>query len=99
MARQKEIPGTERVKHPEVEAAAGIIRTELKKQTRAAKKIKDTKPTLIAAMRKAGITAYRDDEAGFVVTISDGPVKVEITDVKDEPDDEPEEAEDEKTAH
>lgn len=95
MARQKEIPGTERVKHPEVEAAAGIIRTELKKQARAAKKIKDTKPTLIAAMRKVGISTYRDDEAGFVVTISDGPVKVEITDVDDRPDekdDEPDEA-------
>lgn len=98
MARQREIPGTERVKHPEVEAAAGIIRTALKKQASAKKKIADTKPTLIAAMRKVGITAYRDDEAGFVVTISDGPVKVEITDVEDKPD-EAEEAEDEKTAH
>lgn len=93
MARQKEIPGTERVKIPEIEAAAAIIRAELKKQARAAKKIKDTKPTLIAAMRKAGITAYRDDEAGFVVTIAEGPVKVEITDVDDKPDDEDHEPE------
>lgn len=93
MARQKEIPGTERVKIPEVEAAAGIIRDQLKKQARAAKKIKETKPALIAAMRKAGIQSYRDDEAGFVVTINDGPVKVEITDVEDKPDDEEDEPE------
>lgn len=87
MTRQKEIPGTERVKIPEVEAPAGIIRAALKKQAAAAKKIKDTKPSLIAAMRKAGINSYRDDEAGFVVTIADGPVKVDISDVENKPDD------------
>jgi len=94
---QKEIPGTERPKIPEIEAPARIIREHLKKQAKAAKKIKDTKPALIAAMRKAGIASYRDDELGFVVTLAEAAPKVEITDVEDrppaeEPDEEPETA-------
>lgn len=93
MTIQKEIPGTERVKIPEVEAPARIIRENLKKQAKAAKKIKDTKPALIAAMRKAGLASYRDDEVGFVVTLADVAPKVEVTDVDDKPPEADDEAE------
>lgn len=73
-------------------ADARIIREQLKIQAAAAKKIKHTKPALIAAMRKAGIDSYRDDELGFVVTLADAAPKVEITDVEDKPPaDEPDE--------
>lgn len=79
MTKQSEIPGTERTKIPEVEAAAQPIRDALKRQASAAKKIKLLKPALIEAMRRHKIESYRDDEHGFTVSIVDGPTKVEFT--------------------
>lgn len=86
MARQKEIPGTERPKIPEVETAGEALHSALKAQAKAKARVTDTKATLIAAMRSAKVTTYRDDEAGILITLADGPVKVTITEVDPEGD-------------
>lgn len=94
MAKQREIPGTERVKIPEVENAGEALHSARKAQARAKKKVDETKAALVAAMHAAKIKTYRDDAAGILITLADGPIKVAITEVdpEEQADDEPAEA-------
>ena len=56
--------------------------------------VDETKAALIAAMHAAKVKTYRDDAAGILITLADGPIKVAITEVDPEEaaDDEPAEA-------
>lgn len=91
MARQKEIPGTERPKHPQVDAAAEAYVKVRDKRIKLSADEKASKQALTDAMRAAKVSVYRDDEAGLVVTLTEKTdVKVtEVNDAPDEGDDEP----------
>jgi hypothetical protein len=88
MARQKEIPGTERPKHPEVDAAAeGYVKVRDKRIKLSADE-KAAKAALVEAMRAAGLKVYRDDEAGLIVALAEK-TDVKVTEVDDEPEGDP----------
>ncbi len=80
MGKQIAIAGTERPQIKEVALLADGYMNERNKRMRLTKKEKDAKSALIVAMRKHGLTVYRDDDHSppLLVTLSSkDDVKVE----------------------
>lgn len=89
--RQAEIPGTERVVDKDVEACAeGYVKSRNKRIKASEAEVVD-KAALIEAMKKAKQTVYKDEEHGFIITLTPGKPNVKVT--EDEPANDDEEAE------
>lgn len=86
MARQKEIPGTERPKVQEVEDAAEVYVKSRDKRIKASKAESTDKAALIAAMQKHKLSVYKIADEGLVVTVTPGKVDVKVTESKDRDD-------------
>lgn len=88
--RQAEIPGTERPKHPEIDAAAEVYVRARDKRVAASKDEVSAKESLIAAMKAAGVRVYRDDEADppLTVMVTPGKPNVKVTQMDAAEDDE-----------
>jgi hypothetical protein len=89
MARQQQIPGTERKVDKDVASAALAYVTERDRRMKLTKKEKAAKDGLIQVMKKKNILSYRDDEANppVVVTLSSKD-DVKVTKVEDDDGDE-----------
>lgn len=70
---QLKIAGTDGPSVPEVNAAAELYQHNKKNRMRWSKKEKESKVALIGAMKKAGLTSYRDNDANppLYVTVND----------------------------
>lgn len=89
--KQAQIPGTERKVSPAVNTAGQNYVAIRDKRMVLTKKEKEAKEALIAAMRKAGETIYRDDSSTppLIITLSSTDnVKVTKVGQEEEPDDE-----------
>jgi len=83
MARQKQIPGTEREKPiEEIELAAEAYRKTAERLTSARKKTQETRDALIELLRKHGREQYRA-ENGRIYAITLGKTKITVTDTND----------------
>ena len=88
MARQKELAGMERPKIQEIEDKAEVYSKSMNRRVKAGVAEKADKTALIESMKAHKLKSYRTDD-GLIVTLADGPSKVQISDAP-EPDDEEE---------
>lgn len=99
MARQKSLDGLAPASHPEVDAAMEAYQASKKKHKRATDDLKQKKATLISAAQEAKIKhAYKNQDTGQILTISDE-TKVKVSDGKkdSEEDEDEDESEDEES--
>lgn len=80
-ARQAEIPGTERKRVEELDHAAEAYVEARDKRMALSEDEHTAKEALIAAMRKSGLSVYRDEEADppLTVTLTPGKDQVKVT--------------------
>lgn len=87
MAKQTEIPGTERVKNKAIAEAADTYRKARDRRVRATRPEVEAKQSLIDLMHKHGLAVYNDGE--IIVEIIPTKEKVKVRDAEEEePDDE-----------
>ena len=67
----------------EVEAAADLFLDRQKKYAKAGSDKKVSKEGLIAAMQKARLNTYKDEEAGLVVILTEGKPTVKVKEIED----------------
>lgn len=84
MAKQTQIPGTERKVQKDIANAGEAYVTERDRRMKLTEKEKAAKDALIAVMRKHEETVYRDDENGVIITLTTKD-QVKVTEVDDEP--------------
>lgn len=82
--RQQEIPGTEREVNKEVEAAAEVYVKSRDKRIKASEHEVADKTALIAAMQKAKLSVYKDEDHGLVITITPGKPNVKVQEANDD---------------
>lgn len=84
MARQTEVPGTERKTVPEVSAAGELYRQKRDTRMAAGVEEKEAEQNLLRMMKKHNLDTYRDDNAvpPFVVTVEPGEEKVKVKNLK-----------------
>lgn len=79
MARkQKELPGMEKPINHDVDAAAEAYVKSRDKRIKATEHEVADKTALIAAMQKSNLNVYKDEEHGFVITLTPGKVGVKV---------------------
>ncbi len=88
MARkQKDLPGMERQVNAEVEAAAeAYVASRTKRIKLLGNEVAD-KLALIAAMQKAKVDVYKDEEHGLIITITPGKLGVKVQEASEAEDD------------
>jgi hypothetical protein len=91
--KQKALPGMERETNAEVDAAAELFLNRQTKYAKAGVEKKVAKEGLIAAMQKARLTSYKDEEAGLVVMLTEGKPSVKVKEIEDSDEGDDEEAE------
>lgn len=83
MARQKQIPGTEREKPiEEIEAAAEAYSKTIGKLARARKATAETRDALIEQLRKHGREQYKAED-GKIYAVTLGKTKITVTETDD----------------
>lgn len=89
-AKQKELPGMESPKHPELDALVEMYTEQASALSTARFNIGETKAKIIELAEKLGISVYRDDTASppLVLTLTEAGVKVKVTPVGSALDDE-----------
>ena len=89
--KQQPLPGMEVETNKEVEAAAEVYVNSRDKRVKASEHEVADKAALIAAMQKAKLTVYKDEERGVVITITPGKPGVKVAELDDGENDDAEE--------
>lgn len=85
MARkQTALPGMEREVNKEVDVAAEVYVKSRDKRVKASEHEVADKAALIAAMQKAKLSVYKDEEAGLVITLTPGKPNVKVQEATDD---------------
>ncbi len=87
MTKQGELKGIERPKIQEIEDKAEVYSKSMNRRVKAGVAEKADKAALIEAMKNHKVKSYRTDE-GLIVTLAEGPSKVQISDAPEPEDDE-----------
>lgn len=89
VARQAKIPGTERAKLKEVDAAAEAYVAARDARMKKTEKEVEAKEALIGVMKKHELSVYKDEDASppLIVTLTPGKDKVKVTQADDDAED------------